>query len=221
MAADGVRAVEHDDLDAVAGAGLHRVRHSPDVGVVARADVLDVEDHRVEAREHLLRRHPRRSVETPDGKACLGIGRIRDFDQVLGGRAESMLGAEEDREIHFPSSVQEVDSVAQRTVDGGGVGDETDTLPHDAIDLPFEEPFQPGHDLRAHPGIIAFGESSRKNWARPTGWECSRVGPAPRPTPAERRASDSVDERVSTQSAFFGFPKIVSRLNVPAPRDAI
>jgi hypothetical protein len=72
-----------------------------------------------------------------------------------------MLGTEEDHEIHFRSPVQEVDSVAERTVDGGGVGDETDALSRNAIDLDLEEPLQPGHDLRSHPDIIAFGESSR------------------------------------------------------------
>ena len=68
-AGDGVRPVQHHDLDPAAPALLQRVHQRGEVGVVAHADVLDVEDERVDAVELLGRRAARRAVEAPDRQA--------------------------------------------------------------------------------------------------------------------------------------------------------
>ena len=134
-AVDRVRPVEHDELDVVARAGFHRVRHRPDVGVVARADVLDVEDDRVETVEHLFRGNAGRPVETPDGKARDRVGVVLDFDEILRGRPQPVLGTEQTGELNLFSSVEPIDRMVQLAVHGRGVRDETDGLSRDPLDL--------------------------------------------------------------------------------------
>ena len=77
-AADRIRTVEHDEPDAVLGGGFHRVAHGRDVGVEARANVLNVEDQRVDAREHLGGRPAGFAVQAVDGDAGIRVAAVVD-----------------------------------------------------------------------------------------------------------------------------------------------
>jgi hypothetical protein len=130
-AADGVRAIEDDDLDAGLGARLHHVEERPDVGVVARADVLDVVDHGVDAGEHLGARVQRRlagAVERVHRQPGHRVARLADADHVLGVAADAVLGAKQADELDAVARVEEVDDVAELDVDGRRVDEERDAL---------------------------------------------------------------------------------------------
>ena len=51
-AADGIRPIQHEDGDPAAPGFLHHVDERAQVRVVARADVLDVEDERGDVAQH-------------------------------------------------------------------------------------------------------------------------------------------------------------------------
>ena len=156
-AADRVRAVEHEDALAVLGRGLHRVGHRPDVGVVARADVLDVEDERVESLEHLCLRPAGGPVEAVHRDPSLPVG---DLDQVLLHGVEAVLRGEERRQRHLRQVGHHLPCVPERGIHRGRVRDQPDP---ESPEEPshFREPVQPGLDSwRVHGGEITASGSS-------------------------------------------------------------
>ncbi len=64
-----------------------------------------------------------------------------------------MLGAEKDGKIHFRALREQVDAVAQPTVDegdGGGIGDETDAPSRDTVDSGAQQALEPDFDSAVH-----------------------------------------------------------------------
>ncbi len=79
-AADRVRTVEHDELlPCACAAAVEAFAHRGDVGVEAAADVLDVEDQRVEAVELFGGRRAAFAVEAVDRQAGLLVARVADL----------------------------------------------------------------------------------------------------------------------------------------------
>ena len=75
-AADRIRAIADDDAHAVPGGGAHAVRHRVDVGVDARADVLQIDHQHVDVAQH-LRRSARGSRCRANRSACAAARRGR------------------------------------------------------------------------------------------------------------------------------------------------
>jgi len=126
-AANRVGPVAHDDVNAVLRAGAHAVGHRVDVGVDARADVLQVDDQRVQAPQHLGRRFPRVAVQRVDGDALRWVVGVRCLDHiVLHVRPESMLRAEDGRQVDTVARHQLVHNVNQAMSHRGVVADHAD-----------------------------------------------------------------------------------------------
>ena len=99
VAADRIRPIAHDDADAVPAGGAQAVGHRVDVGVDARADVLEIDDQHVDVGEHLARsaRASRCRANAPARAASRR--RVRRLDHVLlQVRAEAVLRAEHRRQ---------------------------------------------------------------------------------------------------------------------------
>ena len=125
-ATDRVRPVEHHESQLVPGRCPHGEAHGGEVRVVAAADVLHVEDERVEAAQVLVPRRERGevlAVQRMLGDAGARIHRGADLLQVLHVPAHAVLRTEEGRERHSRRLVQEVGEVAQLGVDAGRVED--------------------------------------------------------------------------------------------------
>jgi hypothetical protein len=100
-AADRVRPVEHDERFLRRGARAHREHHRPHEGVIAAADVLDVEHHDVDGVEHRGRRRERRrgvAVERMHRQPRRGVFARVDADHVLRVAAHAVLGTEQRRQ---------------------------------------------------------------------------------------------------------------------------
>ncbi|EAQ00548.1 hypothetical protein JNB_10254 [Janibacter sp. HTCC2649] len=128
LAANGVRAVEHDHGGAGLHARLHRRVHRPDVGVEPRTDVLDVEDDRVDASSanHLRELRGRRAIGVIDRQAGalvdVGVLRLAGLSRA----AEAVLGPEDALDVDGTGLVHLVDDRAQVHQDAGGVRDDAD-----------------------------------------------------------------------------------------------
>ena len=95
-AADRIRPIADDHLDAVPARRAQAVRHRVDVGVDARADVLQIDDQHVEAAQHLRGRLARLAVERVDRHAPRLVAAVAGLDHVLlHVRAEPVLRAEQ------------------------------------------------------------------------------------------------------------------------------
>ena len=80
LTSDRIRPIENDELDVITSTGFHPMGHRPNIGVVARANVLNVKDERIEAVEHFFRWNPGRAVEAVHWKTGDRIATVRDFD---------------------------------------------------------------------------------------------------------------------------------------------
>ena len=99
---DRVGPIEHDDPHPRAHARARREERGPDEGVVARPDVLQIDDEAVDAREVLAARREvleAIAVEAAHGDVVVSQG-VGDADHVLRFAAMSVLRAEEDRRPH-------------------------------------------------------------------------------------------------------------------------
>ena len=128
-----VRTIEHEDADALLAAGACDEHRRPHEGVVARADVLHVDDDDVEAVEvALLGREVGEglAVEADDARGPLAVrvavDRVADADHVLRVTRPAVLGAEEDlgHDAELGESVDDVDQAARHR---RRVSDQADT----------------------------------------------------------------------------------------------
>ena len=97
-ASDRVRSVENDDLHLGFFCRTHAECHGSGIGIVARADVLDVEHEHINLRQ--VRRGRRQRLEALAVQADLGhsgdgIAGVANPDHVLGCAANAVLGPEE------------------------------------------------------------------------------------------------------------------------------
>ena len=142
-AADRVGAIADDGLDAVLAAGPQAVGHRIDVGVNARADVLEVDDEDVEAGEHLAGRFPGFAVERVDGHMPHVVAGVGRFDHVLlEVGAEAVLRPEDGREARVAAGADAVGSVHQAVIDRRRVADHPDALARESAGR-AEQAFRP------------------------------------------------------------------------------
>ena len=95
-AADRIRAIAHHDGQAMPAGGLQAVGHRIDIGVDARADVLQVDDQRVETGKHAGVRLTRVAVQREHAHATRIVLRVRRLDHVfLKVRSKAVLGTEQ------------------------------------------------------------------------------------------------------------------------------
>ncbi len=103
FSADGVGAVEDDDLEgvvvlvALGGGGFEEVAHGGFVGPEADAGVLKVDDYGVEVFEGVVGGAAVGvfgSVEADDGEVGGGVGVVGDFGVVVGA-GDAVFGGEE------------------------------------------------------------------------------------------------------------------------------
>ena len=123
---DRVRPIEHEDRDLPLRRLLHHVRHRRLVRVEARADVLDVDDHRVDALQHLVGRAARLAVERVDRQAGLLVLLRRHL--VVERAPDPVLGAEERHQRHALGLEQQVDGRRARAGDARVVRHQADAL---------------------------------------------------------------------------------------------
>src|SRR5262245_35517884 len=79
---DRIDPVQNDESDIVSGSFFHGQSHGRDVSVEASADVLNIEDERVDPFEHFSSRLPHLSIETVNRQAGLFVLRITDLLMV-------------------------------------------------------------------------------------------------------------------------------------------
>jgi hypothetical protein len=116
-AAQRIRPVEHDDRDAGPRRRAQRQRHRPDVGVVAAADVLQIDDQHVDALQLGGRRRQRLerlAVQAGDGNSRARVAPVRDADHVLRLAAHTVLGSEQTHGPHAggDEAIDDVDEIA-------------------------------------------------------------------------------------------------------------
>src|SRR5687768_8503953 len=155
-AANRVGPIAHDHLDAMRARRAHAIGHRVHVGVDARADILQVDDERVDIAQHLGGRLAGVAVQRIERDALPRAGfelGVRRLDHVvLHVRPKSVLRTEERRDLHAAIGEQQIDNVLQAMVDRGRVADETDAF---AAQRPrFDEPS--GAESDRHDGIIVL-----------------------------------------------------------------
>ena len=133
-AADRVRAIADNHRHAMTLRGAQAVGHRVDEGVDAGADVLQVDDQRVEPRQHLGRGLPRLAVERVDRYPQRPILRVGRLDHVvLQVGAEAVLRAENGAEPDGLAQGDPIDDVPERAVDRGRIGDDADAQAVQAV----------------------------------------------------------------------------------------
>ena len=78
---------------------FHAIRHRRDVGVEAHARVLNIEDKRIDAFQHLRRRPARLAVQAVDRQPRRGIDRIRSQRRIHTPR-DAVLRAEQRHQLY-------------------------------------------------------------------------------------------------------------------------
>ena len=151
-AAERVRAVADDDRHARAGARAQRERERPGERVVARADVLQVDDERVEAAERRPGRRAPRAVEAHDREPGGRVARRAHRGVVLRGTPEPVLRREQAHEPHAREIREQRRGVGEPRIDRRLVGEQRDPPPPQqrapAADEDLETGFDAGHSAR-------------------------------------------------------------------------
>ena len=150
-AAERIGPVEHHEGDARLRRRLHRVGHRGDVGIDARADILQVEDQHFHAVQHLAREGlarvlrvelahrrinvrqrihrcaQRLPVEAEDGQPEMFVAIKRHILARLRIAAHAMLGPVKCHEVHARLCTESLDRADQPAIHAGRIGDEPDT----------------------------------------------------------------------------------------------
>ncbi len=153
--------VQHDQPHPGVRGGLEAALQGGDVGVEPAADVLHVEDQRVQARQVPGRRGALAvPVEADDGKARAGVHGIRDA-LLVQLAADAVLGAEQALQAHPRRALEDVGGGPAPVVDARGVGDQADAQAlqgGEARALQHVDPVEHGGHLALLPGEEgAFG----------------------------------------------------------------
>jgi hypothetical protein len=125
-AADRVRPVEHDDLLAEPGGFLEAVAQRRDEGVDAAADVLEVDQERIDVGEHRGGRPARVGVERVHGDAERRVAPVRRLDHVVLLLAEDAVLRREERREAPAAFRDEIAGVTEPAVDGGLVAEQAE-----------------------------------------------------------------------------------------------
>ena len=118
VAAERIGPVEHKDGNALLGRRLKTKAQRPEVGVNARADVLQVDDQDIETLEHRLSRFSHIGVKTVHRDLSQRIKRVRRLDHVvllLGPQA--VLRSEQRRQLARQALAEDFIGGAEAGVD--------------------------------------------------------------------------------------------------------
>jgi len=133
-AADWIRAIADDRLDAVLARGRQAVRHRVDVGVDARADVLQIDEQQIDAAQHVGGRFPRLAVERVDRHAAPLVLCVAGLDHVfLDVRSEPVLRSEDRAERHAGLHAHAIGDVPHLAVHRRGIADDAYPAPVQAV----------------------------------------------------------------------------------------
>ena len=143
-AVDGIRPVEHQDRDPLLRGLLHDVDERRQVGVVAGADVLDVEDQERDVLEHRRGRPAGCPVKAPDRKAGHHVATVRHVG--VGHAREPVLGREDRLQTDARGAGDQVDRAAAAQIDSGLVGHEADGVSRQHRELLVGEHVEPRED---------------------------------------------------------------------------
>jgi len=119
-------AVEHDEAQMLFRRGSHGERHRPDVGVIARADVLQVVDERIKTREHRRSRLQGLPVERVDRQSRRGVAATGDRLARSGGAAQAVFRGEQLEQAQIRARVEQVNDAAAVGAAPRLVGDQAD-----------------------------------------------------------------------------------------------
>ena len=133
-AADRIGPIANEDLHAVPRGGAQAVGHRIDIGVDARADVLQVDDERLDAAQHVGGRLPRLAVQGIDRHASPRVVAVRRFHHVvLHVGAETVLRAENRRKCDAFRGHGPVDDMDEAAIDRRMVTDDADSGTYQTI----------------------------------------------------------------------------------------
>jgi len=89
-----VRAVQHDKLFVVFGAGFHHVMHRADIGIETGTYILYIENNHVEVAQLLGGRFLVFPINRDDGDACFQVSAVFYLLSGITGSPESMFRSE-------------------------------------------------------------------------------------------------------------------------------
>src|SRR5881392_1132857 len=127
---DWVWSIEHNNVNVLALAGAHRQIHRPNKGVVARADVLQINQQEIEILQHLARRLAMFAVQTVNRYPKLWMFVTSPFNHVvLGLAAIAVLRTEERTQLKqlLIFALENLGSVNQLRIDRGRMQERTNT----------------------------------------------------------------------------------------------
>jgi len=126
FAADWIGAVQNEERNVVLGGGLHAVGHRRRVRVKPHAGILNVEDQRINADEHIVGGPPIVTVEAEHGEAR---GRIFGGKKLFVFAAgETVLRTEKRDELHACGVHQNVNGATSLRIEAGVIGDQANVF---------------------------------------------------------------------------------------------
>jgi hypothetical protein len=132
--AEGIGAVEHDDLHALLEAGGHGTEHGAGESVGTGADVLQVDDEGVEALEHGRGRLAGGAVHRIDRQAGGGVPGVAEVGAGHELAVEAVLGREEGDELRLRRAAQDIEGALPAAVHTGGMREQADFLAGDRLE---------------------------------------------------------------------------------------
>src|SRR5262249_48324571 len=159
-----------DEAQRRLGARLHGEEHRPDVGVIPRADILDIENQSVEPFEILgarLEASGRAPVEGNAGESRRSVNGVSDRLHVDRPSIDSVLGAKEASELSATNARESSPGGDPSCSDARGIGDQPETLAADRGRV-GDQSIDSGAHARHRRGILTQGKQKNtcKNDAR-------------------------------------------------------
>ena len=131
-AADGIRPIQHDHALVRVRCAAHHLRERRGIGVIARADVLEIDQHHVGAIECSPGSGARSTIETVDWEAGDRVSAVGKSGAVLGA-AEAVFGTEQHRESSVVRRAQQIDITATEMIDPRVIREETEAFAGDQV----------------------------------------------------------------------------------------
>jgi hypothetical protein len=152
VSAEWIRTIEDDDFDAVLEAGLERVLHDDRKRVGADADVLEIDEHRIEILELGLGGLAVFAVEGIGRQAGAFVDEVADV--FAGGdlAVDAVFGTEEGDEFDVGSGAEDVDRGDAGAVYARRMGEEADAFTGDGSEVLCGEDIDAEGDGGTAPG---------------------------------------------------------------------
>ena len=128
QATERIGPVEHDDLHAILEARVHRVAQDHIERVGTHADVLQVDDERIEPLQLLRGGLAVLAVERIDRQPGAGVEAVVEIHPGGDRAVDAVLGREEGDQLGLRRAEQDVERALAPAVHAGGVGEQADFL---------------------------------------------------------------------------------------------